>query len=104
MAEVTYYRDPPGSDADVTRQVIDGLSHAGVIGKDQLRWSRVWHNEYAYILYRKGLEENLEVVRTYCKHADLDIIGRFGNYSYFNSDMCIRAAMDLVKERYAARR
>ena len=104
MAEVTYYRTPPGSDADVTTQVIEGLSGAGVIDADQVRWSRVWHNEYAYILYRKGLEENLEVVRGYCDDVDIDVIGRFGNYSYFNSDMCIRAAMDLVKESYSARR
>ncbi len=104
MAEVTYYRDAPGDDEAVTAQVIDGLAGAGLLEREQVRWSKVWHNRYAYILYRKGLEENLDAVRGYCADQGIDIVGRFGNYSYFNSDMCIRAAMDLVRERYAAPR
>lgn len=100
MAEVTYYQDPSGSDEEVTQQVVDGLSNAGFMEPDQLRFSRVWHNRYAYILYRHQLEENLDVVRSWCADTGLDIIGRFGNYSYFNSDMCIRASLDLVADRY----
>jgi len=101
MAEVTYYKDVPGSDEDVTEQVVAGLTNAGLFDREQLKWAKVWHNKYAYILYRRGLEENLEKVRRWCENADIDIVGRFGNYSYFNSDMCVRASMDLINAKYA---
>lgn len=100
MAEVTYYGDAPGTDEEVTNQVVEGLSGCGLMSKDELRFAKVWHNEYAYILYRQGLEGNLDKVRGWCKDTGLDIAGRFGNYNYYNSDMCIRAAMDLVADRY----
>lgn len=96
MAEVTYYRDPGASDEELTRQVVEGLERCGMLERDEVLWSRQWHSRYAYILYRRGLEEHLARIRRYCEAQGLDIIGRFGNYSYFNSDMCIRAAMDLA--------
>ena len=97
MAEVTYHGKPPASDADVTEQVVAGLSNAGFFRRDQLRFSRIWHNRYAYILYRHGLEECLDTIRGYASEIELDLVGRFGNYNYFNSDACIRAAFDLTE-------
>jgi protoporphyrinogen oxidase len=101
MAEVTYHGHPPGTDEEVTANVVSGLERAGFIRKEQILFTRVWHNPYAYILYLHGLETELERVRQWCASIGLDVAGRFGNYSYFNSDMCVRAVMDLVKSRYA---
>ena len=40
---------------------------------------------------------HLERVREYCRSIGLHVVGRFGSYSYFNSDACVRQAMDLVE-------
>lgn len=96
MAEVTYHRELPASEDRVVQDVVDGLVSCGVIKRGQVMWTRTYRNKYAYILYRKDLERNLEAVRKHCATVGLDIVGRFGNYSYFNSDACIRAALDLA--------
>lgn len=94
MAEVTYHRELPGTEDAVAAEVIDGLARCGLFEKRQVLFHRNFRNNHAYILYRRDLEPNLEIVREHCRSVGLDILGRFGNYSYFNSDMCIRAAMD----------
>lgn len=96
MAEVTYHGTPPGDDDSVTAEVVSGLSRAGFFDPSEVMFTRVWHNRFAYILYRHGLEEHLELIRSFAKEQGIDLAGRFGNYSYFNSDRCIRDAWDLA--------
>lgn len=96
MAEVTWYRERPGTEAETTEAVVAGLSAGGFFRRDQILFSRVFDVDHAYILYRSGLEAHLERVRAWCAEQGLHVVGRFGNYSYFNSDMCVRAALDLA--------
>lgn len=98
MAEVTWYRERPGTEAETTEAVVAGLTRGGFFQRDQVLFSRCFDVDHAYILYRSGLEEHLESARRWCAEQGLHVVGRFGNYSYFNSDMCVRAAMDLAAD------
>jgi protoporphyrinogen oxidase len=96
MAEVTYYGNPPGSDSEVTEQVLSGLVNGGFLSRDEVVLKRVWHNKFAYILYRHGHEDRLAAIRDFVEGQGIDLAGRFGNYQYFNSDRCIRDAWDVT--------
>jgi protoporphyrinogen oxidase len=96
MAEATYLGARPDPD-QVARDVVRGLARCGIFAADDVLFTRVYDNRYAYILYEIGLEERLEAVRSYARSIGLDLIGRFGNYDYFNSDRCVRAALDLAR-------
>ena len=94
MAEVTYKGDIDAEAAE--RDVVDGLVRCGFAERDKVLFSRSWKNKYAYIVYSIGLEENLAVVREYLSGKGIDLLGRFGNYNYFNSDQCIESVMEYV--------
>ncbi len=95
MAEVTYLGTTPDP-AETARETVLGLVRCGVFGKDDVAFTKVYDNKYAYILYEHGLEERIDAVRAYARSLGLDLVGRFGNYNYYNSDRCIRAALDLA--------
>ncbi len=104
LAEVTYIGKMPGTPQSVTQEVIAGLERCGIISANEVLFSKTYDNHYAYILYEHGLEARLKDVRGWLKDAGLDIVGRFGNYNYFNSDRCVRAAMDLAATFEEARK
>ncbi len=97
MAEVTYLNRLPKSESAITEEVIAGLARGGFLEPSQVMFARTFTNSYGYILYRLGLEERLESVRAIVRRQGIDVVGRFGNYNYFNSDACVRAAFDLAR-------
>jgi protoporphyrinogen oxidase len=96
MAEVTYVGELPGTEESITRDVISGLERCGILKADDVLFSRAYDNRYAYILYEHGLEDRLDQIRGWLKEIGLPVVGRFGNYNYYNSDRCVRAAIDLA--------
>jgi protoporphyrinogen oxidase len=96
MAEVTYLGELPGTRESVTRDVIAGLDRCGILKPEDVSFTKTYDNRYAYILYERGMEEKLEAVRGWLARIGLPVVGRFGNYNYYNSDRCVRAAMDLA--------
>lgn len=95
LAEVTY-----AGDIDVTtemaNEVVDGLHNCKIIDKNTvevLEWKK---NDYAYIVFTHEFDENRRKAIAGLEDMGMMTVGRFGRYDYHNSDMCIRAAMDLV--------
>ena len=97
MLEVTYRGDLK-IDQNYLDAVVENVVDCGIADKEQVLFAKAFQNKYAYILYLQDLEENLETVKSWLASQDLDILGRFGNYDYFNSDQCIKAVMDYVAE------
>lgn len=95
MCEITYH-DKMDVGPEFQRQCVKNLADCGLIDASKVLWTRVWTNKYAYILYRHDLEENLDVVKGWLKKQGIDILGRFGNYDYYNSDQCVKAAMEFA--------
>ena len=96
MAEVTHLGAPSKSTEAIAAEVVDGLAGRGVLRHEDVAFTRTFSNRFAYILYESGIESRIETVRRFASEAGIDTVGRFGNYSYFNSDRCIRAAFDLA--------
>jgi protoporphyrinogen oxidase len=54
-------------------------------------------NEHAYPIPTKGWARSIDAVTKYCGHLGIYGLGRWGQWQYFNSDVCIREAMLLCK-------
>lgn len=93
MLEITHRGPMPWGEKEEA-EVVEHLVACGLMERKELLFTRSWHNEFAYILYAHDLEENLAVVKGWLNDVGIDPLGRFGNYDYFNSDQCIKAAMD----------
>lgn len=96
MAEVTHIGPCPGGTAKTARDVVGGLVHRGIIRAENVKFTKTFSNPYAYILYEDGVEGRIDAVRAFAASRGVDTVGRFGNYNYYNSDRCIRAAFDLA--------
>ncbi len=55
-------------------------------------------NEHAYPLNTIGKQEKIKELLDYTSSKNIYGLGRWGQWQHFNSDVCIRKAMDLAKE------
>lgn len=56
-------------------------------------------SDHAYVVFDQNYHEARSVILSWCKELDLDSLGRFGEWEYYNMDICIKSAMDLA-DRY----
>lgn len=55
-------------------------------------------SEHAYVIFDKNYHSNKKVIFDYLNAIELDSIGRFGEWEYYNMDVCIKRAMELNKK------
>ena len=53
-------------------------------------------NDYAYPLNTVGKPEKMKQLLEYAKERGIYGLGRWGQWQHFNSDVCIKQAMDLA--------
>jgi protoporphyrinogen oxidase len=99
LAEITYQ---PGdemsalSDTKITNEVIGMLEKMQICTPDQVVFSSVERQPFAYVVYDLGYQKNIAVVQDYCQSQAIPLVGRFAQFEYLNMDDCIRSAMDFV--------
>lgn len=52
-------------------------------------------SDYAYVVYDKNYKQSTEAIKKYIDSLGLYSIGRFGEWEYYNMDICIKSAMNL---------
>jgi len=103
LAEITYQ---PGdevarfSDAELIDEVIGTLETMQVLTRDQVVFSSVERQPFAYVVYDLDYEKNIAIVRNYCTALGIPLVGRFAQFEYLNMDGCIRSVMDFVSAGY----
>ena len=103
LAEITYQ---PGdevarfSDAELIDEVIGTLETMQVFTSDQVVFSSVERQPFAYVVYDLDYEKNIAIVRNYCTALGIPLVGRFAQFEYLNMDGCIRSVMDFVSAGY----
>jgi protoporphyrinogen oxidase len=80
------------SDADVTRETVDGLAREGLIDKKDVIATTVKRTKYAYPIYDIDREKNLDIIYAYCKSEGIELCGRFAEFIYYNSDGILRSS------------
>jgi protoporphyrinogen oxidase len=100
QAEITY---PPGGeyletpDEDLIAHVHRGFVSAGLVdpGNDPI-FQDVQRLEFAYVVYTKGYEIAVALVREWAEARGITIHGRFGSFDYLNVDGCVRRSQELA--------
>ena len=102
LAEITHQ---PGDEiaamtnAELTAEVVGMLEKMGIGKQDDVVFTSVEREPYAYVVYDLDYQENIAIVRDYCSSAGIPLVGRFAQFEYLNMDGCIRSVMDFVKSR-----
>lgn len=99
IAEVT---SRPGDAIDVTsdgvilERIIDDLDRVGIIHKPDVIVTDLRRFEYAYPVYDINYTRNKTIIHKYFASIGVDLLGRFAEFDYINSDECIRRALALA--------
>jgi protoporphyrinogen oxidase len=102
LAEITHQ---PGdevsrmSDEDLIGEVTDMLGKMQILKTDQIVYSSVERQPFAYVVYDLDYQKNIALVRKYFTSISLPLVGRFAQFEYLNMDGCIRSVMDFMSAR-----
>jgi len=55
-------------------------------------------SDYAYVVYDNNYDSTTKLIKEYMDSINLHTLGRFGEWEYYNMDICIESAMNLAKE------
>jgi len=99
LAEITHL---PGdevsrmNDEEIIAPVIKTLEAMHILKKEQIVYTSVERQPYAYVVYDLDYQKNIAVVKDYCTSIGIPLVGRFSQFEYLNMDGCLRSVMDFV--------
>jgi protoporphyrinogen oxidase len=85
-------------DDDFLDRVVGDLEGVGILRKEDVLVRDTRRFEYAYPVYDQAHGKNTQVVRDYFTAQGIDLLGRFAEFDYINSDECIRRALVLAEK------
>lgn len=94
-AEVTYRRRKKDN---LEERVVKNLVDTGFIKKDDVAFTKIAYNKYAYPVPDIYSEQNIDRIRKHFTDKGIILTGRFGNMDYINMDKCIEKAKETVEK------
>ncbi|MFA6226340.1 MAG: FAD-dependent oxidoreductase [Methanoregula sp.] len=99
LAEITHQPGDEVSridDKTLINHVVTTLEVMQILKKEQVVYSSVERQPYAYVVYDLDYQKNIAIVKDYCTAAGIPLVGRFSQFEYLNMDGCLRSVMDFV--------
>ncbi|GFO97275.1 amine oxidase [groundwater metagenome] len=100
LVEITYREGDEASampDRDIIDHVVKALENMKIIKRrDDVVYSALARQKYAYVIYDLDYLRNIETVKEYCAKRNIRLLGRFAEFEYLNMDGCIRNAMNFA--------
>jgi len=99
LAEITHQ---PGdevagmSDKELTDEVVSMLETMKIGKREDVVFSSIERQPFAYVVYDLNYQENIGIVKEYCQSTGIPLVGRFSQFEYLNMDGCIRSVMDFI--------
>lgn len=81
----------------------DEMVKAGTKIKNLIKPLDFHVSDHAYVIFDKDCIKNKETIKTYLKDIGIITHGRFGDWDYYNMDICIKKSLDLaafIKRNY----
>jgi protoporphyrinogen oxidase len=54
-------------------------------------------SEHAYVVFDQNYDISVKAIKSYLSNLGIKTLGRFGEWEYYNMDICIKKAMDLFE-------
>lgn len=84
-------------DSVVIEKTIWWLEKEGFISKQDICERDIKHIKYAYPIYDINYKYNIQTIYKYFNDIGIHLLGRFAEFKYINSDVCILTARNLAK-------
>jgi protoporphyrinogen oxidase len=101
MAEITANEGDGIWDLDdeqVLERVIADLARIGFVDPNTITYKKVVRFLYGYPVYDLAYRKNVTAMREAVEKTGLRLLGRFAQFDYINSDVCVERALALSKE------
>ena len=86
------------SDEQVLDRVIGDLERTGFADRKSITYQRVVRFTYGYPVYDLEYRRNVTALREAVERTGLRLLGRFAQFDYINSDVCVERAIALASE------
>jgi protoporphyrinogen oxidase len=87
------------TDAEILHHTKMGLQKRHLLPADNdIVLTRVDRQDYSYVVYDVGYEENIKKIRAWFRSKGIYLLGRFGYFEYINVDMALNRAIELAIE------
>lgn len=86
------------SDEALIERVIGEIERIGFVDRDHIVYRRVARFTYGYPVYDLEYRKNVTTMREIVKATGLHLLGRFAQFDYINSDVCVERALALASE------
>jgi protoporphyrinogen oxidase len=99
LAEITHQRGDDVAyltDDELINEVVDMLQNMQILHKDQIVYTSVERQPFAYVVYDLDYQKNIAIVKKYCNEIGIPLVGRFAQFEYLNMDGCIRSVLDFI--------
>lgn len=86
------------SDEEVLRRTIDDLARMDLVDPASITYQRVVRFQYGYPVYDLDYRTNVSALYAAVAATGLRLLGRFAQFQYINSDVCVERALQLAGE------
>jgi protoporphyrinogen oxidase len=86
------------SDDEVIERTLAALERMQFVDRTRVDYTRVVRFQYGYPVYDLTYREEVTRLRTTVADAGIHLLGRFAQFDYINSDVCIERALALAKQ------
>lgn len=84
------------TDEAVTARVVDDLAKIGFVDPATISYKRVVRFTYGYPVYDLDYRKNVTEMRNAVTSTGMHLLGRFAQFDYINSDVCVERALALA--------
>ena len=86
------------SDEAILARTVADLENIGFIDPAKIVYKRVIRFQYGYPVYDLDYRRNVTILRESIEATGLRLLGRFAQFDYINSDVCVERALALAPE------
>jgi protoporphyrinogen oxidase len=102
MAEITTNAGEDGvwemDDASLTERIIADVARIGFVDPASIVYKRVARFLYGYPVYDLEYRHNVTEMRAAVERTGLRLLGRFAQFDYINSDVCVERALKMADD------
>ncbi|HUJ15652.1 MAG TPA: FAD-dependent oxidoreductase [Thermoanaerobaculia bacterium] len=85
------------SDDHILERTISDLVNIGFVDPQTIVYKRVVRFPYGYPVYDLDYRRNVTILRESIEAAGVHLLGRFAQFDYINSDVCVERALSLAE-------
>lgn len=86
------------TDDALVDHVVTHADRIGLFRRSEVLLSQVERTRYAYVVFDLDHRRHLDLVRAYTDRIGLELLGRFGQFDYINTDQVILRGLDLAQK------